>query len=255
MKLGGWLHVLPEVELPRLTGSLLADVVRKKKATAGGLDGWGWREFKELPVSWFDGLARILSCVEDFGIWPDGLLDAYIAMIPKVDGDATPLGQRPLSVLPVVYRIWASARMGQLDGWFLSWVPDSVFSAGCGRSSVEAWYTAALDVEEVLSGVVDSDIHLFVAGVVKSFDTVDREILDRVLSILRLPGWFRRVHFEFHSHVRLRFKLGCWFRPALDQGWGYSSRVSFEHDVHCCFVFALVLVFRGAGWCTASIVC
>ena len=35
-----------------------------------------------------------------FGVWPDGLLDAYIAMIPKTDGDATPLGQRPLSVLP-----------------------------------------------------------------------------------------------------------------------------------------------------------
>ena len=51
-------------------------------------------------------------------------------MIPKTDGDATPLGQRPLSVLPVVYRIWASARMGQLDGWLKSWVPDSVFSAG-----------------------------------------------------------------------------------------------------------------------------
>ena len=34
--------------------------------------------------------ARILSYVEDFGIWPGGLLDAYIAMIPKVDGDATP---------------------------------------------------------------------------------------------------------------------------------------------------------------------
>ena len=32
-------------------------------------------------------------------------------MIPKTGGDATPLGQRPLSVLPVVYRIWASARM------------------------------------------------------------------------------------------------------------------------------------------------
>ena len=110
--------VLPEVELLRLTGSLLAEVVRKKKATAGGLDGWGWREFKVLPVSWFGGLARILSCVEDFGIWPDGLLDAYIAMIPKVVGDATPLGQRPLSVLPVVFRIWASARMGQLEDWF-----------------------------------------------------------------------------------------------------------------------------------------
>ena len=65
------------------------------------------------------------------------------------------------SVLPVVYRIWASARMGLLEGWFQSWVPDSVFSAGGGRSSVEAWYTTALDIEEVLSSVVDSDIHLF----------------------------------------------------------------------------------------------
>ena len=53
-------------------------------------------------------------------MWPDGLLDAYITMIPKSDGDATPLGQRPLTVLPVVYRIWASTRMGQLDDWFRS---------------------------------------------------------------------------------------------------------------------------------------
>ena len=114
-EVGGWLPVLPEVELPRLSGSLLAEVVRKKNITAGGLDGWGWREFKVLPVSWFDGLARILSCVEDFGVWPDGLLDAYIAMIPKVDGDVTPLVQRPLGVLPVVYRIlpgWVSWRVG-----------------------------------------------------------------------------------------------------------------------------------------------
>ena len=66
----------------------------------------GWRELKVLPVSWFDGLARILAKVEDLGVWPEGLLDAYIAMIPKTDGDAAPLGQRLLSVLPFVYRIF-----------------------------------------------------------------------------------------------------------------------------------------------------
>ena len=164
---------------------------------------------KVLPVAWYDGLARILSLVEDAGVWPDGLLDAYIAMIPKTDGDATPLGQRPLNVLPIVHRIWASARMGQLDGWFKSWVLDSVFSAGGGRGSVEAWYSSALDIEEVLSGAADSDVHLFVADVIKSFDTVDRSILDRVLSSLRLPGWFRHAYFEYHLHVRLRFKLAA----------------------------------------------
>ena len=53
--------------------------------------------------------------------WPDSLLDAYIAMIPKADGDATPLGQRPLCVLPVVYRLWASVRLGHLTEWLRSW--------------------------------------------------------------------------------------------------------------------------------------
>ena len=220
----GWLPLLPEVSLPCLTGQMLADVVQSKGATAGSLDGWGWREFKVLPVAWFDSLARILAKVEEIGVWPDGLLDAYITMIPKVDGDATPLGQRPLSVLPVVYRIWASARMVQLEPWFRSWVPSCVFSAGGGRSSVQAWYTTALDIEEVLSGIVEGDVHIFVADVIKSFDTVDRGILDRVLSSLGLPGWFRHAYFEYHSSVRLRFKLAA----GLGQPWtrmGGSLRV------------------------------
>ena len=78
----GWLPLLPEVSLPELTGEMLADVLRRKGATASSLDGWGWRELKVLPVCWFDGLARILSKVEDSGFCPDGLLDACIAMIP-----------------------------------------------------------------------------------------------------------------------------------------------------------------------------
>ena len=71
---------------------MLADVVQRKGATAGSLDGWEWRELKVLLASWYDELARILTRVEDSGIWPDGLLDAYIAMIPKTDGDGLLLG-------------------------------------------------------------------------------------------------------------------------------------------------------------------
>ena len=52
---------LPEVSLPRLTGRLIADVVQRKGATAGSLDGCGWTEPKVFPVSWLDELARILS--------------------------------------------------------------------------------------------------------------------------------------------------------------------------------------------------
>ena len=114
----GWLPLLPEISLLELTGEMLADVVRRKGATAGSLDGWGWREMKAFRVGWYGQMARILSQVEKIGVWPNGLLDAYIVMIPLADGDATPLGQRSLSVLPVVYRTCASTRMLQLEDWF-----------------------------------------------------------------------------------------------------------------------------------------
>ena len=45
-----------------------------KLATAGSLDCLGWREMKVRPVACFDGLARILSKVEEIGVWSEGLL-------------------------------------------------------------------------------------------------------------------------------------------------------------------------------------
>ena len=62
---GVWLPVLVVFHLPPLTSDMLVDVVRRKKSTAGSLDGWGWRELKALPPPWLDGLARILGVVEE----------------------------------------------------------------------------------------------------------------------------------------------------------------------------------------------
>ena len=165
----GLTPLLDEVKLPPLSEDTVHEIVRRKKPTAGSLDGWGWGEFKALPVAWFDRLPSVFTLVEEEGVWPDGLLDAYIAMIPKTDGDSTlpsSLGQRPLCVLPIAYRLWASVRLRQLKPLFESWVPRSVFTAGGGRGSVEAWYSTALDLEESLSGALDSDVHIFVADVV-----------------------------------------------------------------------------------------
>ena len=89
-------------------------------------------------------------------------------MIPMFDGDATPIGQRPLCVFPVVYRLWAPDRLRRSEAWVKSRVSASVFSAGW-RSSVEAWYSAAHDIAKFLSGFSEADVHVFVDDVVKSF--------------------------------------------------------------------------------------
>ena len=230
----------PFLDLPILTGEDLYEVAMAKKSTAGGLDGWAWNEIKALSLSWFVGLALVLRQIETAGEWPQGLLDAYIAMIPKAEGDSTPLGQRPLCVLPVVYRLWASVRLAHLRDWFSSWVPDSVFSAGKGVSSVDAWYSTAVDIEEVLSQTRHSDFHIFVADVVKSFDTVDRDILDCTLGRLGLPAWFRKVYFSYHRDERLRFKLAA----GLGVAWKRDGGIPQGCPLSMVFIIALY-----TPWC------
>ena len=77
-------------------------LLRQKGLLSVVLDGWPWNEIKALPPAWFSGLAVLLGMVESTVVWPQGLLDAHVAMIPKTDGDPTPSSQRPSCVLPVV---------------------------------------------------------------------------------------------------------------------------------------------------------
>ena len=191
-------------------------------------------------MPWFSGLAILLELVESIGTWPQGLLDTYIAMIPKADGDSTPLGQGPLSVLPVVYRLWASLRLGHLREWVEGWLPKSVYSLGNGLSSVEAWFSTALDIEDVLSGSGGDQLHVMVADVIKSFDTVDRSILDCTLGRLGLPDWFRKVYFSFHSQVRLRFKLAA----GLGEPWCRDGGIPQGCPLSMVFIVALYV-----PWC------
>ena len=109
---------------------------------------------------------------------------------------------------------------------FRSWVPSCVFSSGGGRGSVEAWFTTAIDIEEVLSGVVQGDVHVFVSDVIKSFDTVDRSILDRVLVV-----WVCRVG---SGMLILSIILCLGFGLSFLLGWGSFGlgMVEFLRVVH-----------------------
>ena len=60
-----------------------------------------------------------------------------------------------------------------------------------GYLRLEAWFSTALDIEKVLAQIGGDQLHVMVADVIKSFDAVDRSILDCSLGRLGLPAWFR----------------------------------------------------------------
>ena len=112
---------------------------------------------------------------------------------------------------------------------------------GGGRGSVEAWYSTALDFEEVLSGLSESHVHVFVADVVKSFDTVNRGVLGLVLGRLGVPVWFRMVYFCYRANVRLRFKLAC----GLGSPWTGDGGI--PHGCPLSMALMVALYLPGAG--------
>ena len=65
-------------------------------------------------------------------------------------------------------------------------------------------------------------------------------VLDRVLSSLGLPGWFPHAYFEYHAHVRLRFKLAA----GLGEPWTRDGGIPQECLLCIMFIVALYL-----PWC------
>ena len=130
--------------------------------------------------------------------------------------------------------------MGISEAWSSSgvgtgWVPKSVFCLEDGVSSVEDWFSTALDIEEVLAQMGGDQLHATVNDVIKSFGSVDMSILDCALGRLGLPAWFRKVYFAYHSQVRLRFKLAS----GLGEPWCRDGGI--PQGCPLCMVFIVAL--------------
>ena len=79
-----------------------------------------------------------------------------------------------------------------------------------------------------------------VADIIKSFDTVDRSIINCALGQLELPAWFRRVYSSYHSQVRLRFKLSS----GLGEPWCRDGGIPHGCPLSMVFIIALYV-----PWC------
>ena len=126
----------PQYSLPPLTLDDIHYLLRKKleNNTATGLDGWRPHEFKHLPDYLLMALLDIFHLCEKVGRVPSSFYYSYTTRIPK--GVArTPLSLRPITVLPVPYRLYASLRCQTLLQWQDTWIHSSQFAFCKGRST------------------------------------------------------------------------------------------------------------------------
>ena len=95
-------------------------------------------------------------------------------------------------------------------------------------------------------GAGGDQLHVMVAGVIKSFDTVDRSILGCALGRLGVPDWFREVCFSFHGQVRLTFKLAA----GLGEPWCRDGGIPQGCPLSMVFIYcsSLCSLVSSSGW-------
>eukprot|EP00972_Heterocapsa_arctica_P086679 12777526-Heterocapsa_arctica.AAC.1 len=127
-----------------------------------------------------------------------------MALPPKAGSDKAD-DLRPLTILSVLYRLWARIQWQDLADWIASWIDHTVFGGIQQRSALDAMQVIAHLVERAqVSGAEVGGVSFDLS---KFFDTIPRYILYKLLSMLGIPPSILQPWQAMHAQLRVRFSL------------------------------------------------
>ena len=145
-------HVPPRRAMslrPLIGEGLRRTLKRMRSSSVPGPDGWRVAGLKLLPDSILDRLAELFCVVEETGEWPVDLAHGIVSLIPKGEG-SSPDSLRPIIVMPVVCRLWASTRLRSVIEWPEGWIHVTQHGFRPGHGPEDVWWRLALRVEQAL---------------------------------------------------------------------------------------------------------
>ena len=99
---------IPRCSWPEVvwTPEMVKDIISSMKQSAPGTWGIPVSVWKTLPSLCYASVAKLFQQIHETGEWPENLLDAYVVLIPKGQGNEMK-SQRPITVLQILFRIFA----------------------------------------------------------------------------------------------------------------------------------------------------
>ena len=148
--------------------------------------------------------------MERLGKWP---AEGYTALILK-EGPPGPLNTRPLTVLSMVYRLWAAGRLVDAIAWQESWAHPAAFAFRPARSGLAG--AAVTQVLLELCCLRGWAVEGMSIDDVKCFDLIPQAfVLALALELDMDPGTCRALR-AMYKQLRRAFKiggaLGVWWR-------------------------------------------
>ena len=146
---------VPPSEWTSLTAQELKAAAKTQRGSGAGLDGWTGDEVASIPLEIWDELLPFYLACERLGVVPDGWRKMRQVHLPKpnkpnraTDGATPAASMRPISVIIVSWRVYASARFKSASStaWCQTWLPSD------GRKGAHVYRAASRLLEPVSDG-------------------------------------------------------------------------------------------------------
>ena len=135
------------IQIDLLDVSIWNKCIKKlRTASARGTDGISAQELKMLPQAAIRSLAALMDSQEDpFGL---DFMDGLVAPLSKSGSLVPETSQtRPITILPQLYRLWASVICSQIAAVFATWAPDGITGFLPKRGAISAAIRAQFQLE------------------------------------------------------------------------------------------------------------
>ena len=131
-------------------------------------------------------LATFFNALEDHPdpSWPLALNWGSIPLLPK-EGPPGPLNLRPLTILSVIYRIWAGIRASQLRDWQETWIHKSLHGGRAGHETLDGVFETNLDIAQAQLDA--KELFLLLLDYKKFFDFILQEHIWALAALWGMP--------------------------------------------------------------------
>ena len=145
-----------------------------------GLDGWTPAAVRSLDAVSAKCLCALLDDC-GIGLFPSFFAQARLVGLPKPGS----LERRPLTILSVLYRVWASRMAAFMGTWMSARMPPEVYGARKGSSACDAGWRYTLLVDHArCSGV---PLHCLAMDQKQRVDRLDLSQLEKLATAVGMP--------------------------------------------------------------------
>ena len=195
-------------------------VQRLKPSAARGPDAYARLDLLHMAPCYVAQLLQLLDAIEKGQVeWPAQLLQGFVCVINKQNQKTGADAYRPICLLSVIYRLWASIRTRQLLRALKSFAPDEMFGFMPSRETADMWIVLQAQIE--MACMQDVPLVGCMADVVKAFNGLPRQPLLRAAARMGFPSCVLTPWISFVSRVQRRFVMGEAVSMAVTSSSGF----------------------------------